>query len=256
MNYTIKMCIWAGIFVLGLGMMVSCSHQTSPVGPDSAGREGQSFGSANDILQTANTNALDMAVLCSFLSYNGNGPSSSGNPAYIAPAGPSPTNHYYTAVVSTAASGSGDVVQLAWLRDGSTSPVYTGNIVTPASGVEYGFPRCDAMYRPGQFPGYGDIYLAVAYQKRVDSGDWNIEYKILHWTQADFFYFAGPTSVHTHPIDDSYNQLYPDVAFNFVIYRGGGGRLSVKFIDSFSIINTKKLPDLPGRFCARERKSC
>ena len=55
MYYTIKTCIWIGIFVLGLGVVMGCSHGSSPIGPSSIDREEQGFGSAGTVFSSDGT---------------------------------------------------------------------------------------------------------------------------------------------------------------------------------------------------------
>ena len=84
-----------------------------------------------------------MAVLCTGVVSGGlGGCMSLGCPALLG----SPTTHYYTAVVSTTNTGSSSIVQFAWLQDSDTGPKIVGTVAEASSGVEYAFPRCDAMY--------------------------------------------------------------------------------------------------------------
>jgi hypothetical protein len=115
------------------------------------------------------------------------GPSGTGNPVAMTY---NSYNRRFTAMVDVEVLGDGtNQVRYAWLRDligggnVSNSIIQTGTVVSGASGVEYAFPRCDAMYVaiPGPSPNGDHIYLAVAYQTRASSeDDWNIEYAVLH----------------------------------------------------------------------------
>ena len=63
-------------------------------------------------------------------------------------------------------------------------------------------------------------FATVSTYEKLVSGSttgWDIEVKVLHWTKSDFLNFSAPTDVWRHPsdLDEDYDQVYPDIAFNF-----------------------------------------
>jgi hypothetical protein len=183
MNYTTKMCIWAGVMLIS--MMVGCTHGSNPLTPAFGGRGGQDYSANGSVLSAASgyiEKAVDQCVLGAYSYYgSGSGPSASGGPAAINLSG---QTHYLTAVVSAVSTASGDNIQYAWLKDGVITPLQIGTVETASTVVQYGYPRCAAMIRPRPLSVYKEVYLAIAYQRRQYSngqwGDWGVRVVFLH----------------------------------------------------------------------------
>ena len=204
--------------LIGIGIMtgIGCSHAGAPTTPGNNSRTEDTFGSTAALFTAAQGTygAVDMAVLGEYKTPPGqNEPSLSGAPANVPYNG---NDAYWTAAVSlNYDSANGDVMNYAWLKDGSTMPIKAGTIGSAGGqNVEYRCPRVAAIHVAKDPVGDSEIILAVAYQSRIVGYDWHINLWIVKWTQSNFP-LGNPTSFAIPFFNDSGNQMFPDIAFDF-----------------------------------------